>query len=170
MSPRWSSDYPRMLLVLALELEPHLGEVLKLFPKTKNPLMSARLPCTVSRRNPTSVYEGRTGWILLVPKCKAQTVVGRGEKSLLCDPGSELRLGGRGNKKGKDNDWDGRKNNYDRDPVMAHIGLCGPIQTDRFFKLRAGTNGEKQNLKPTLEFGGETRMEYKGRIRVTNKN
>ena len=27
-------------------------------------------------------------------KMKARTVVGRGEKSLLCDPGSELRLGG----------------------------------------------------------------------------
>ena len=28
-------------------------------------------------------------------KLKARTVVERGEKSLLCDPGSELRLGGR---------------------------------------------------------------------------
>ena len=26
---------------------------------------------------------------------KARTVAGRGKKSLLCDPGSELRLGGR---------------------------------------------------------------------------
>ena len=40
-------------------------------------------------------------------KCKARTVVGR--KSLLCDPGSELRLGGRENRKGEDNTWDGKK-------------------------------------------------------------
>ena len=35
-----------------------------------------------------------------------------GEKSLLCDPGSELRLGGREKKKGNDNTrskWDGEK-------------------------------------------------------------
>ena len=34
-------------------------------------------------------------------KCKAQTVAGRVEKSLLCDPGSELRLGGRDNRRAK---------------------------------------------------------------------
>ena len=33
-------------------------------------------------------------------------VVARGEKSLLCDPGSELRLTGR-EKRGEDNKWDG---------------------------------------------------------------
>ena len=32
-----------------------------------------------------------------------------GEKSLLCDPGSEVRLGGREKKKGEDNKWDGKK-------------------------------------------------------------
>ena len=32
-----------------------------------------------------------------------------GENSLLCDPGSELRLGGREKKKGEDNKWDGKK-------------------------------------------------------------
>ena len=34
--------------------------------------------------------------------------MGRGEKSLLCDPGSELRLEGR-RKKGEDSKWDGEK-------------------------------------------------------------
>ena len=38
-------------------------------------------------------------------KCKARTVVGRGVKSLLCDPGSELRLGRRGKKKGEGEKW-----------------------------------------------------------------
>ena len=33
----------------------------------------------------------------------------RGEKSLLCDPGSELRLGGRENRKAQDDKWDGEK-------------------------------------------------------------
>ena len=44
-------------------------------------------------------------------KCKARTVVGRGEKSLLCDPGSELRLftGGREKRKGEDKKRDGNK-------------------------------------------------------------
>ena len=34
-------------------------------------------------------------------QCKARTVVGRGGKRLLCDPGSELRLGGRDNRRAK---------------------------------------------------------------------
>ena len=36
-------------------------------------------------------------------------MVGRREKSLRCDPGSELRLGGREKKKGEDSKWDGKK-------------------------------------------------------------
>ena len=40
------------------------------------------------------VDEGRKGWILLAIKMKARTVVGRGEEGPLCDPGSELLLGG----------------------------------------------------------------------------
>ena len=42
-------------------------------------------------------------------KCKARAVVGRGEKRLLCDPGSELRLGGTEKRKGEDNKGDGKK-------------------------------------------------------------
>ena len=49
----------------------------------------------VGRRNSTRVVEGRKCSILLVIKMrKARTVVGRGGKRLLCDPGPELRLGG----------------------------------------------------------------------------
>ena len=50
--------------------------------------------------------EERRAEIFSRNKCKARAVVGRGEKSLLCDPGSELRLGGR-EKKGEDNKLDG---------------------------------------------------------------
>ena len=39
------------------------------------------------------VDEGRNGWNLLAIKTKARVVVRRGKKSLLSDPGSELRLG-----------------------------------------------------------------------------
>ena len=39
------------------------------------------------------VDEGRKGWSLLAIPMKARTLVGRGEKGLLSDPGSELRLG-----------------------------------------------------------------------------
>ena len=46
------------------------------------------------------VDEGRKGEFLVI-KTKAHTVVGRGEKSLLSDPGSQLRLG-REKEKGKE--------------------------------------------------------------------
>ena len=39
------------------------------------------------------IDEGRKGWNLPSIKMKAGTVVGRGEKSLIGDPGPELRLG-----------------------------------------------------------------------------
>ena len=38
---------------------------------------------------------------------------GQGEKSLLCGPGSELRLGGREKQKGEDNKRDGKLNPVD---------------------------------------------------------
>ena len=37
--------------------------------------------------------------------------MGKGEESLLCDPGYELRLGGREKKKGEDNKWDEKTKN-----------------------------------------------------------
>ena len=49
----------------------------------------------VGRCNSTRVdEEGRKCWILLATKLKARTVVGRGKKGPLCDPRSELLLGG----------------------------------------------------------------------------
>ena len=44
-------------------------------------------------------------------KCKARTVVGRGEKSLLCDPGSELTARTEREEKGEHNKWDAQKKN-----------------------------------------------------------
>ena len=51
----------------------------------------------------TRLFEGRKGSVLglnAIKKCKARTVEGRGEKSLLL-PESELRLRGREKKKAK---------------------------------------------------------------------
>ena len=58
------------------------------------------------------------------------------------------------------------------------LGVSGKNRNITFYTtLRARTNGEKRNLKTkpktnqqTFEFSGETRMEYKRRIRVTNKS
>ena len=49
----------------------------------------------MGRYNSARVDEGRKCRILLAIKMKARTVVGRGGESPLCDPGSELLLGGR---------------------------------------------------------------------------
>ena len=43
-------------------------------------------------RNWTRVDEGKKGWSLVAITMKACTVVGRGQKSLLSDAGSELHL------------------------------------------------------------------------------
>ena len=40
------------------------------------------------------VDEGSQCWLLLAINMRARTVAGRGEKGSLCDPGSELLLGG----------------------------------------------------------------------------
>ena len=53
-----------------------------------------RAPSSVSRYNSTRVDEGRECWILLAVKMKARAEVGREEEGPLCDPGSELLLGG----------------------------------------------------------------------------
>ena len=53
----------------------------------------------------------------------ARAVVGRGgEKSLLCDPGSELRLGGREKKKGEDNN--GMKKKTKKKNVIMQCTIC----------------------------------------------
>ena len=58
---------------------------------------------SVGRRNSTGVDEGRNGSCLLAIKMpsKARTAAGRGEGSLLCGPGSELRVGGRKKRRAK---------------------------------------------------------------------
>ena len=56
-------------------------------------------------RNLTRVDEGRKCLILVATTTKARVVVGRGEKGPLCDPGSELLLGGSA-RECEDNKWD----------------------------------------------------------------
>ena len=57
----------------------------------------------------TQVDEGRNSSCLLAIKMEGTNRSGDGgEKSLRCDPGSELRLGGREKKKGEYNKWDGK--------------------------------------------------------------
>ena len=53
-----------------------------------------RAPSSVGTHNSTRVDEGRKCRILLPIKTKARTVVGREEEGSLCDPESELLLGG----------------------------------------------------------------------------
>ena len=98
-SPRWSyqqwspSNAIILLIVLVLEFEFHRGEILNLFATIKKAQL-LRTP-SVGRRNSTRVGEGRKDRSLLAIKVK------RGEKGLLCDPGSELRLGGREKRRAK---------------------------------------------------------------------
>ena len=56
----------------------------------------------------TRVDEGRKCWIILAVKMKARTEVGREEEGPLCDPGSELLLGGSA-RVVRDNKWDDGK-------------------------------------------------------------
>ena len=87
-----------MLLVLVRELESRHGEILNFVAKTKKDQQLLRAP-SVGKQSPTSQgNEGR----------KARTVVGREEKSQLCDPGCELPLGGREKKKSEDIKRDGK--------------------------------------------------------------
>ena len=48
-------------------------------------------------------------------------LAGREEKSLLRDPGFELRLGGRDKKKGEDNEWDGKKKQNKKTGVLPRV-------------------------------------------------
>ena len=53
-----------------------------------------RAPSSVGMYNSTRVDKGRKCGLLLVIKRKARAEVGREEEGPLCDPGSELLLGG----------------------------------------------------------------------------
>ena len=63
-----------------------------------------------------------------------RTVVGRGEKSLLCDPGSELRLGGR-EKKVEDIKGDGKREDFVVYPTRP-CGLSIELLLVSFFLLK----------------------------------
>ena len=64
----------------------------------------------MGKHNSTRVDEGRKSWNLLAIKnVMHEPWSGGGEQSLLCDPGSQWRLGEREKKKGEDNKWDGKK-------------------------------------------------------------
>ena len=63
------------------------------------------------------VDEGRKGCSLLTIKMKVHTVVGSGEKSVLNDPGFDLRLGNKEKENCKDNRGDERKKNVSRSPT-----------------------------------------------------
>ena len=105
LSLRWTSGSPRMLLVLVREFESRRGEILNLFAKIKKKDQLLRAP-SVGKRNSTRVDERRKSWNLLAIKCKGRTSWVGSEKSLLCDPGSELRLGGKGeNRRAKILKW-----------------------------------------------------------------
>ena len=86
----------RMLLLIIV-----LIEISNLFAKKKKDQL-LRAP-SVGKHNSTRVYEGRKSWNLLAIKTQGTNPVVRrgGEKSLLRDPGSELRLGGRENRRAK---------------------------------------------------------------------
>ena len=92
-SPRWCSGYPRILLALVLEFDSHRGENLKVFAKMQKKDQLLRTPTSVGSHNSTRVDEARK-CCTLDKKTKARTVVGMGEEGPLCDPGSELLLGG----------------------------------------------------------------------------
>ena len=61
-----------------------------------------------------------------------------GEKSLLCDPGSELRLliEGREKSKGKDNNWDGNKHNmYFKLAKIRQVSVASRLGRTSFMKV-----------------------------------
>ena len=76
--------------------------------KKKDQLL--RAPSSVGRYNSTQVDEERKCRILLAVKMKARAEVGREEVGPLCDPGSELLLGGSA-RKGGARKINGMKNN-----------------------------------------------------------
>ena len=84
---------------------------------SKEQLLRA-LTC-VGRNTSTQVDEGKKGWNLLATKMNARAVVMKGGKSLLSDPGSELRLGREKEK--------GQKREDDKRDIQKQIhvqGLC----------------------------------------------
>ena len=101
-SPRWTSGSPRMLLVLVREFESRRGEVLIYLQQQKKRKEDQLLRApSVSKHNSTRVDEGKKSWNRLAIKNARHEPHWGGGKSLLRDPGSELRLGGRDNRRAR---------------------------------------------------------------------
>ena len=101
-----------ILIVLAREFESRRGEILNLFAQKRiNGSWWERLAwvSTAVRRKSTR----EKNWNILEFQKK--------KKSLLCDPGSELRLRGRKKNKGKDNKWDGKKKEVIVDSSISRV-------------------------------------------------
>ena len=83
--------------MVVLEFDTHHDEIWLYLQKSNNNKKRDQLlraPSSVGRYNSTRVDEGRKCWLLLAIKMKARAEVGREEEGLVCDPGSELMLGG----------------------------------------------------------------------------
>ena len=81
--PRLSSGYTQILLVLSPEVRIPPSCDLKHIWK-----IGGSTPARAGIRKSTPVAAGRKSWNLPQKKCKARTMVGRGENSVLCDPES----------------------------------------------------------------------------------
>ena len=107
-SPRWPSGHSRMLLELYLGFESHVSRTFEfILAKIKNQRNQLRrAPSSVGRRSSMRVDEGRKGWRPSRTRDEGACV----EKSLLGEPGSELRLGRQKEEsKCEDNRRDGKK-------------------------------------------------------------
>ena len=85
-------------LVLVREFESRCGENVIFFYKNKKGSPELLRVPSVGKHSWTKVDKGWNFLAIKMP-CKARTGVGMGEKSLRCDPGSELRLLIRGREK-----------------------------------------------------------------------
>ena len=93
-----------------MSLNPVVGEILNLVAKKKKDLTVAESAYVawVSTRFDASRRGKKELKCSRDKNARHEPAVGRGERSLLCDPGSELLLGGRRNKKGENSKWDGK--------------------------------------------------------------
>ena len=83
-----------MLLELVLGIQSPRGSDFLVHSRKNKGIGCPRAPSSVGRRNSMRVEKGRNSWSPLAVKLKARTIgVGRGKKSLLSDPESELCLG-----------------------------------------------------------------------------
>ena len=111
--------------------------------------------------NSTRVDEGRKRLNLLTIKMQRTNLLtikmqrtnrsgNGGEKSLPCDPGSELRLGGIEKKKGEDNKWDGKKRAYQY--VRTHKFWWGTTTYQLHIAAPEGSNRAQQYQHPAERY------------------